>query len=166
VNLRLMEKEDLPVLLGWDNNPEFKGEYGPLRQETKTELEKTYDNLKDAQRFFVQKKNGTKIGCISHFLEAGATELGHSIVPNERNKGYVSEAIKIMVDYLFLSKEMERIQAKAVPENTASCKALEKVGFKREGILRKYYFSREKWRDDCMYSILREEWKEPRILSR
>jgi ribosomal-protein-alanine N-acetyltransferase len=166
VNLRLMEKGDLPVLQEWDNNPEFMGEYEPFRQETRTELEKTYDNLRNAQWFFVEKKNKTRIGYIAHYLAAGETELGYFIVPNERNKGYVSEAIDTMVDYLFLSKDVERIQAKADPENIASWKALEKAGFKREGILRKTFHCRGKWRDDCMYSILREEWKEPKILTK
>jgi RimJ/RimL family protein N-acetyltransferase len=166
VNLRIIEREDLPVLQEWDNNPEFMGEYEPFRQETRTDLERTYDNLKDAQWFFVEKKNGTKIGFIAHFLSAGEIELGYFIVPSERGKGYVAEAIKIIVDYLFLSKEAVRIQAKADPENIASWKALEKVGFKREGVLRKTFYCRGKWRDDCMYSILREEWKEPRILTK
>jgi RimJ/RimL family protein N-acetyltransferase len=87
-------------------------------------------------------------------------------VPNERRRGYATEAIIIMVDYLFFSKTIERVQAKADPENTASCKVLEKAGFKREGILRKTFFSRGKWKDDCMFSILREEWKEPKILTK
>jgi len=165
VNLRIMEKEDLPVLQEWDNNPEFMGEYEPFKQETRTELERTYDSLKDAQWFFVEKKDRTRIGYAAHFLAAGETELGYFIVPSERRKGYVTEAIEIMVDYLFLSKNIVRIQAKADPENTASWKALEKAGFKREGILRKTFFCRGKWRDDCIYSILREEWKEPRILT-
>ena len=166
VNLRIMEREDLAVLQEWDNDPEFMGEYEPLRQETKTELEKTYDSLKDAQRFFVQKKDGTKIGYVAHFLAAGETELGYFIVPNERGKRYVSETIEIMVDYVFLSRDVVRIQAKADPENVASWKALEKAGFKREGILRKTFYCRGKWRDDCIYSILREEWKEPKILTK
>jgi len=166
INLRLMEKEDLSTLQEWDNNPEFMGEYEPFRQETRTDLERTYDNLKDAQWFFVQKKDGTKIGYIAHFLAAGEIELGYFIMPNERKKGYVSEAIQMMVDYLFLSKDAVRVQAKADPENIASWKALEKVGFKREGILRKTFFCRGKWRDDCMYSILRQEWKEPKILTK
>jgi RimJ/RimL family protein N-acetyltransferase len=165
-NLRIMEKEDLPFLLEWDNNPEFMGEYEPFKQETRTELEKIYDNLQDAQWFLVEKKDGTKIGYIAHFLSAGETELGYFIVPSERSKGYVTEAIRIMVDYLFLSKEIVRIQAKADPENIASWKALEKAGFKKEGVLRKTFHCRGKWRDDCMYSILREEWKEPRILTK
>jgi ribosomal-protein-alanine N-acetyltransferase len=166
VNLRIMEREDLATLQEWDNNPEFMGDYEPLRQETKTELEKTYDNLKDAQWFFVQKKDGTKIGYVAHFLAAGETELGYLIVPNERGKGYVSEAIEIMVDYVFLSRDVARIQAKADPENMASWKSLEKAGFKKEGVLRKTFYCRGKWRDDCMYSILREEWKEPKVLTR
>ena len=118
VNLRIMEREDLAVLQEWDNDSEFMGEYEPLRQETKTELEKTYDSLKDAQWFFVQKKDGTKIGYVAHFLASGETELGYFIVPNERSKGYVSEAIEIMVDYLFLSRDVVRIQAKVLTQKT------------------------------------------------
>ncbi|MCJ7425470.1 GNAT family N-acetyltransferase [Candidatus Bathyarchaeota archaeon] len=165
VNLRIMEKEDLPVLREWDNNPEFMGRFEPLRQETRTDLERTCDNLKDAQRFFVEKKDGAKIGYIAHFLAAGEIELGYFIVPTERRKGYASEAIKILADYLFLSKHIVRIQAKADLENLASWKALEKAGFTREGILRKTYYCWGEHRDDCIYSILREEWKEPKVLA-
>jgi RimJ/RimL family protein N-acetyltransferase len=165
VNLRTVEKEDLPLLHEWDNNPDFRGEFEQLREGTLTDLEKLYDDLKDSQWFFVEKKDGTKIGNIGHLLSAEEVEIGYFIVPNERKKGYATEAITIMVDYLFLSKTIERIQAKADPENIASCKALEKAGFKREGILRKTFFSRGKWKDDCMFSILREEWKEPKILT-
>jgi RimJ/RimL family protein N-acetyltransferase len=87
-------------------------------------------------------------------------------VPSERGKGYCSEAVKIMVDYLFLSKDTGRIQAQTDPRNTASQKVLEKVGFKKEGTLRKNFFTRGEWRDAYIYSILREEWKEPKMLTR
>jgi RimJ/RimL family protein N-acetyltransferase len=165
VNLRIMEREDLQVLHEWDNNPKFRGEYEPPKQETKAELERLYDGLKDSQWFFVEKKDGVKVGFIAHFPMAGETELGYNIVPTERRKGYATEAIRLMVDYLFLSKDIIRIQAKADPENLASWKALEHAGFTREGILRKTCYCNGEWRDDCMYSILREEWKEPKILT-
>jgi ribosomal-protein-alanine N-acetyltransferase len=87
-------------------------------------------------------------------------------LPNERGKGYCSEAVKIMVDYLFLSKDTGRIQAQTDPRNIASQKVLEKVGFKKEGTLRRNFFMRGEWRDAYIYSILREEWKEPKILTR
>jgi len=166
VNLRIVEKDDLSLLHEWENDLENEGEFEPIRQKTRIELEKAYDNLKDAQWFYVEKKDKTRIGFIAHFLVAGEVELGYSIVPNERRKGYATEAIKILVDYLFLSKDVVRVQARADPENFASWKALEKSGFTREGILRKTCFCRGAWKNDCIYSILREEWKEPRILAK
>jgi RimJ/RimL family protein N-acetyltransferase len=48
----------------------------------------------------------------------------------------------------------------------ASQKVLEKVGFKREGTLRKTALIRGEWTDMFMFSILREEWKEPKILTK
>ena len=87
-------------------------------------------------------------------------------MPSERGKGYGSEAVKIMVDYLFLSKETMRIQAQTDPRNAASQKVLEKVGFKKEGTLRKNFFMRGEWRDAYVYGILREEWQQPRILTK
>ncbi len=161
----MIEKQDLSTLLAWDNNPEFRGEFENPKQETMAHLEGLYDNIGDSQWFFIEKKDGAKVGFIDHFLSAGETEIGYNIVPNERRKGYVSEAIQIMVDYLFLSKNIVRIQAKADTENVASWRALEENGFSKEGILRKTCYCRGVWRDDCMYSILREEWKEPKILT-
>jgi len=69
-----------------------------------------------------------------------------------------------MVDYLFLSKDIVRIQAHTDLRNVASQKVLEKVGFRKEGIIRRSIFIRGEWRDACLYSILIEEWKGPRIL--
>jgi RimJ/RimL family protein N-acetyltransferase len=43
---------------------------------------------------------------------------------------------------------------------------LQKTGFKKEGTFRKSVFARGEWRDRALHSILREEWKEPRILKK
>jgi ribosomal-protein-alanine N-acetyltransferase len=71
-----------------------------------------------------------------------------------------------MLDYLFLSKDTMRIQATTDVRNLASQKVLGKTGFKREGTLRKTRLVRGQWTDDYLYSILREEWKEPGILTK
>jgi RimJ/RimL family protein N-acetyltransferase len=71
-----------------------------------------------------------------------------------------------MVDYLFLTKDIARIQATTHTKNVASQKVLEKVGFKREGTLRKLALIRGEKTDQFMFSILREEWKEPKILTK
>ena len=170
VNLRVMEKEDLPHFAEWVNNPEVFGEYNPLHQISRTEAEKMFETPLELKPFFIEKKDGSKIGFVAHFyvlhVAGRQLEIGYSLVPSERGKGYCTEAAQLMVDYLFLSKDMMRIQAQTDPRNVASQKVLEKVGFKKEGTLRKSFFMRGEWRDAYLYSILREEWKEPKILTR
>ena len=171
VSLRVMEKEDLPLFAEWVNKPEFFGEYNPLRQTSKTEIEKDFDKSTLEQTgFIIEKKDGSKIGYTCHFIlvhPAGKLlEIGYSLVPSERGKGYCTEAVRIMVDYLFLSRDVMRIQACTDTRNLASQKVLEKAGFKKEGTMRKYLFLRGDIRDAYSYSILREEWKEPRILTK
>ncbi len=171
VNLRVMEKEDLPLLAEWFNNLEFWGEYESLEQSSRTEIEKEFEkNPFELKHFIVEKKDGSKIGWVCHFYmlhpDMKLLEIGYAVVPSERGKGYCTEAVKILMDYLFLLKDIMRIQAFADVRNVASQKVLEKVGFKREGTMRKGCFIRGKWGDGYLYSILREEWKEPKILTK
>ena len=165
-----MEKEDLSLFAEWVNKPEFIGEYNPLRQLSRTEIEKSHEKSSFEQgEFIIEKKDGSKIGYVWYFTTVHPAmklvEIGYFMVPSETGKGYCSEAAKIIVDYLFLSKDIVRIQAHTDLRNVASQKVLEKVGFRKEGTIRKSIFIRGEWRDAYLYSILREDWKEPRILT-
>jgi RimJ/RimL family protein N-acetyltransferase len=168
VNLRVIEKEDFPILAEWFSEPEFWGEYKGLGQLSKGNIEKWYDKelAEGGKWFFIEKKDGTKVGFIHHFLWGNMLEIGYVLIPTERGKGYCTEAVQLMVDYLFLSKDIVRIQAVTHVENKASQKVLEKTGFKKEGILRKSVFVMGVWADFYILSILREEWKKPKILTK
>jgi ribosomal-protein-alanine N-acetyltransferase len=164
VNLNLVEKADLSILRQWVNDLDVVGEFEPISQETLGDLEKQYDNLGGGQWFFVEKKDGTKVGYVAHFKSKGCIAIGYMIVPNERGKRYGGQAVQVMVDYLFLTKDIVRIQAETHPDNVASQRVLEKSGFSKEGQIRKSFFARGVYRDTAMWSILREEWKQPKIL--
>jgi hypothetical protein len=56
------------------------------------------------------------------------------------------------------------LQAETHPDNRASQRVLEKAGFQLEGRLRRTVFSRGRWRDTLMCSLLRDEWQGPRLL--
>jgi RimJ/RimL family protein N-acetyltransferase len=126
VNLRIMEKDDMPLFVEWVNKPEVFGEYNPLHQMSKTEAEKMFENPHEEKSFIIEKKDGSKIGFITHFyvlhVAGRQLEIGYSLVPSERGKGYCTEATQLMVDYLFLSKDTMRIQAQTDPRNVASHK--------------------------------------------
>jgi RimJ/RimL family protein N-acetyltransferase len=167
VNLKIQEKEDLKLIAEWINTPDFFGEFQPFIQVSGAELEKDYDTMPPEERwFFIEKKDGSRVGTIGHYPNGKLFEIGYSVIPSERGKGYCSEAAKIMVDYLFLSKDIVRIQAHTNVRNVASQRVLEKVGFKKEGVVRKSVFVRGEWRDRYLYSILREEWKQPKVLTK
>jgi len=176
INLRIAEKDDVQLLVQWFNNVRFAGAYQNFPvQITSNQLEKQIVEHKlygqEWVDFLVEKKDGTKIGWAAHYISApnfGWVEIGYSIIPAERNKGYATEAIQILTDYLFLTKEnIPRIQAVIDKENLASKRALENCGYENEGTLRKALWNATgEWADGCLYSILREEWKEPQILTK
>lgn len=175
VNLRVMEREDVDFANECFNDISFWGEYDPVgAQKSKAERQKAFDNpsqvaiLCERQRFVIEKKDGTKIGFIAFwFIQPNKMmEIGYHLILNERGKGYGTEAVQLVVDYLFLSKDLVRIQAITDVRNKASQKVLEKAGFQREGTIRKSGFVRGEWSNGYLYSILREEWKEPKILTK
>jgi RimJ/RimL family protein N-acetyltransferase len=94
-------------------------------------------------------------------------EIACFLIPSERGKGYATEATQIMVDHLFFNRNIVRIQVHTNVANKAAQKALEQAGFKKEGTVRKHaQLVRGVWSDFYLYSILREEWKEPKILTK
>jgi len=154
------------LLTDWTHNLAFSGDFAWFPQLSRAEWTKKYDGLSpDTRWFFIEKKDGTKIGTTFQFPRGGALEIGYALLPSERGKGYGTESIRIIVDYLFLSKETVRVQAITDVDNLASQKVLEKNRFKKEGTIRKSAFIRGEWRDCLIYSILREEWKKPEALN-
>ena len=168
IRLKLGDKEDLDFLVGFWNNLDYYGDYEAIMEQmTRAEAEKRLADASKRVYFIIQKKDGTNIGLIVYFGQSsGSITIGYAIEPSEHGKGYGTEALQLMVDYLFLAKEIHRVQANTDPENKVSQRILEKVGFKKEGVSRRSSFVRGQWRDEYLYSILREEWKEPKLLTK
>lgn len=92
------------------------------------------------------------------------TGIGYRILGSERGKGYATEAAHILVDYLFLSRPIERIQATTAADNQGSQKVLLKAGFRKEGDIRRGWMTWGRGRVGAVFSILREDWKAPHAL--
>lgn len=88
--------------------------------------------------------------------------IGYEIARNNWRQGIMTEALSAIIDYGFGEMELNRLEAVVMPENTASIKILEKLGFRKEGLLEEY----EKWGskgfvDLCMFAMLRKAWSVP-----
>jgi RimJ/RimL family protein N-acetyltransferase len=95
-----------------------------------------------------------------HFFgrENQQVELGITLNKNHQGKGYAAEALEGLIRYLFNDLQKHRIMASVDPDNRASVRLMERVGLRKEGHFIKSLFWKNKWVDDLIYAILREEW--------
>ena len=88
-------------------------------------------------------------------------EIGIGLLPGHRGHGLGTAAQRLLVGYLFAVSPVHRIQAGTELGNVAEQRALERVGFRREGVLRQLYFREGEYRDSVVYGLLRQEWTPP-----
>ena len=87
-------------------------------------------------------------------LPSGAFEIGISIEEPMQGKGYGTEAVSLLVGWLFSHAEATRIHMPTVPDNVAMRTVAERLGFEAEGTIRYegqefafYVLTRERWVD-------------------
>lgn len=96
-------------------------------------------------RYMVElKAEGKVIGTLHLFPDdrraVKTMEIGYVINPGYRRRGYGREAVKAVIDHLFRETDTQLITAGAAVCNEPSIAMLEKLGFVREGIIRKGFF--------------------------
>jgi [ribosomal protein S5]-alanine N-acetyltransferase len=100
--------------------------------------------------------SGNLIGGCGRFVkDIHKDEIGYWLAEPFRNQGIMSAVINGFCEHLFDTTDLIRIEAIVFAENMASAKTLEKAGFKREGLLRKYVVKNGEMKDVFMYSRLK-----------
>jgi len=84
--------------------------------------------------------------------------IGYYLDQTENGKGYMTEAVRLAVDFAFKQAGLHRVQAAIMPHNMGSIRVVEKVGFWYEGLARYYLQINGKWEDHRIYSITQEGW--------
>lgn len=158
------ESEVAPLLrLIWD--PDAPGEYQwfGFRMGAAREMERRWrdDGLIGADSSFlaVTVEDGTCAGWVTwrRIGASGNYEIGIALFPEHRGRGIGTAAQRRLVDYLFSTTTANRLQAGTEVDNVAEQRALERVGFRREGVLPGLYFRAGSWRDSVMYGLLRDD---------
>lgn len=108
------------------------------------------------------KENGKLIGTCGFFAfseENMKAEMGYELNREYWNKGIMSEALKMIIDFIFRETDINRVEAYVEPMNTASLKLLESLGFTKEGLLRQYEVCRGNLIDITIWGLLRNDLK-------
>jgi len=90
-------------------------------------------------------------------------ELGYEIHPDFEGRGYMSEAVQAVLDFGFNSLGLQRVEALPLARNRPSRKLLERNGFILEGVLRRKICFHDEFLDQCIYSVLRDEWRSAQV---
>ncbi|KAL0259933.1 hypothetical protein SLS55_005676 [Diplodia seriata] len=99
---------------------------------------------------------GVKPGIGEH---ARSAELGYWLGEAAWGRGIATEAATAFAAWVFETVPgLERLDGRVYSGNVASARVLEKIGFRREGSLRKAVWKGGVWRDLEMSGLLREEW--------
>lgn len=92
---------------------------------------------------------------------AKIADMGYWVRKDYWGKGLATEAGKAILNFGFQNLELNRIWATASPLNPASTRVLEKIGMKKEGLLRSNLFVRGEYRDSVLLAILKNEFQIP-----
>ena len=112
----------------------------------------------------VVEADGAAVGDVSwHSVWYGpnsasrALNIGISLAPAARGRGIGSRAQRLLVEHLFATTDVTRIEASTDVDNVAEQRALEKAGFVREGVLRSAQGRADGVHDLVSYAIVRAD---------
>ena len=97
--------------------------------------------------------------------QSGRADIGYGLARARWGNGFMHEALSAVVDHAFGPLGLRRLEADIDPRNAASVRAVERLGFVREGLLRERWVVAEEISDTVFMGLLAREWKERRASS-
>jgi ribosomal-protein-alanine N-acetyltransferase len=113
-------------------------------------------------RFGLERiEDGRLIGTCSLFdlvEPSRRAEIGYALAAEAWGRGYMREALLALLDYAFGELGLNRLEADIDPRNEASARSLERLGFRREGLLRQRWIVEGEVSDSALYGLLAADW--------
>jgi RimJ/RimL family protein N-acetyltransferase len=169
LDLRPLAPDDAASLLALKSDPVVM-RYGS--SPPWTELQTAIDDIQRdmdamASGEFVQlgierRADGALIGvCNLRDFDAQCrrAEVGYSLAAPAWGRGYANEAVRALLDWGFEHRNLNRVEADIDPRNAPSARALERLGFVREGHLRERWIVAGEVCDSWIYGLLRADWR-------
>ena len=104
--------------------------------------------------------DGRMVGWVGLNIEPehAQAELSYAMQPDLRGQGLTTEAVRAVVDRVFLDSPLGKVWARVDTPNLASIRLLEKLGLQREAVMRQCHVRHGALVDLAVYVLLRTEW--------
>jgi RimJ/RimL family protein N-acetyltransferase len=168
VRLRDVTLADADMVDGWNNEvePGSFNDFGhrePLPREAlaKGSLRNDRNGMLVVERIEDDRPIGTvgwrRVAVYGPSPTSDAWQIGIELIPAARGQGLGVEAQRLVADYLFAATDLNRVEASTDVANLAEQRALEKAGYRHEGVMRRAQFRAGEYHDLAYYSRLRDE---------
>jgi RimJ/RimL family protein N-acetyltransferase len=165
IQLRTVREADLDSMYAAHVEISDRGPHFPLGVLSEPAFRREFADSgfwqQDEGMLLIVTPDGEMAGHIEFFRAVSywdAFELSYQLYGDRfAGRGYATEAVQLLVDYLFATKPRFRVHLVIVPENLASCRIAEKCGFVREGTVRGAFFNDGRNHDVLLYSLLRTD---------
>ena len=119
---------------------------------------------KQEHRWIVQvdAENVGIVSILRPVFRQGYAEISYHLAEAHQGKGIGTQAVTQLIDYVFEQTDLARLFALISVGNRASRNLVEKLGFVHEGTMRGHFVIHGKRIDQCVYGLLRKEWKRRR----
>lgn len=87
-----------------------------------------------------------------------SAHLGLSLLPDARGRGLGTDVVRVLCEYGFAVRGLQRLQVDTLADNAAMITAATKAGFTREGTLRRSAWVYGGFADTVLLGLLAEEW--------
>lgn len=150
-----------PFLTPWEPVwPDDELTRGAFRRRIKRYHKET--RLDSAYVFFVLRKSDNALlgGCTLSNVRRGVTQgctLGYWIGSPHARQGHMSDALKVLIPFIFRTLGLHRIEAACLTANDASKALLARAGFREEGLARRYLLINGVWSDHLLFALLADE---------
>lgn len=165
ITLRPVRETDLDQLYNFHLDIDNRGDYFPRGVLAQPNFHKQFQESgfwsKEEGMLVMVSAQDEILGHIEFFKTVNYLdeyELSYQLYAIEqRGKGVTTEAVNLLVRYLFESKRMNRIRLVIHPDNQASRRLAEKCGFKHEGTARGAWYNKGRHQDVEIYAILHDD---------
>lgn len=165
IQLRPVQQADLEELYARHVDLVNRGDFFPVGIMSESDFRKRFQEsgfwAEDEGMLLIVAGVGSIAGHIEFFRTVSyldELELSYQIYEQaDRGLGYATEAVTLLVRYLFRRLKVNRIRLIIHPANRASCRVAQKCGFTHEGTAHGAWYHRGKNHDVDVYALLREE---------
>jgi RimJ/RimL family protein N-acetyltransferase len=168
VFLRMLSEPDAAALYGFFSDPEVMRYWSRPAMTDPAEVKPLLDQILADYRSgtslplgIERKADGVLLGecTLFNFHDASRrAEIGYVLGRSHWGMGYMHEALQALLNYAFGQLDLNRLEADIDPRNTASARSLERLGFRKEGLLRQRWIVAGEVCDTDFYGLLRGEW--------